>query len=136
MAIRLCDEDRQRFGCAEWLEWSAMAVSIADLEWLSDKFGFDPDDWPTPLVGELTLEQAGDPDAKPKPPRWRNHAWAWMLLRQNGHPVTWEEAGEVRMLLARSKTEPVEEPGKGGGDTGASEPSEASTTPPSPSSSD
>ena len=136
MAIRLCDKDRERFGCAEWLDWSPSAVSVADLEWLSDKFGFDPDDWPTPLVGELTLEQAGDPDAKPKPPRWRNRAWAWMLLRQNGHMVTWEEAGEVRFLLARTKTEPVEESGKGEADTEPSPPSEASTTPPSPSSSD
>lgn len=113
MAIRLCDGDRERFGCDEWLEFSPLAISVADMEELSDRFGFDPEDWPEPFIGQLTLEQAGNPDAKPKPPRWRNHAVAWMLLRQNGHDVSWEEAGAVRLHLAKGgDPPPVEGPGK------------------------
>lgn len=127
MEYRLCDPDRERFGCDEWVPYSAWAISVADLEELSARFGFEPSDWPTVLFGELTLEQAGDPDAKPVPPPWQMRAVVWQILRQNGHDVSWEDAGSVRFGLVR-----VREEGK---DPGPSTGSATSTTPRSKSSS-
>jgi hypothetical protein len=130
MLYRLCDEDRERFGCEEWLTYSPYGVSVADLEELSERFDFDPSEWPTPLFGELTLEQAGDPDAKPIAPRWQMRATVWQILRQNGHDVSWEDAGSVQVLLIGVRRR--EEEGK---DPEPSPGSEPSTTPPSESSS-
>lgn len=108
MKHRLCDEDRKLFGGPEWLEWSLAAISIADLSELADRFDFDPTDWPTPFAGELTLAQAGDPNAKPKPPRWQKQAMVWMMLRQNGVEVAWDETARARPFLAQTFVEPDE----------------------------
>jgi hypothetical protein len=139
MRFQLCEQDRAHFGAPEWLEFDLRNLSVADMTFLSERFGFDPDDWPTPFMGELTLEQAGDPDAVPKPPRWRNHALCWMLLRQNGVKATWDDAAEVHYMLIRSDgsddAEPDESPGKEDRTT-PSDPSDASTTPPSDTSTD
>lgn len=102
MKVRLCDKDRELFGCAEWLEWSPADISIDDLDELAGRFNFDPEEWPEPFFGQLTLEQAGDPEAKPKPPPWRSRAVIWMMLRQNGHPVSWEETGKAHPYLAQT----------------------------------
>lgn len=128
MEYRLSDQDRERFGCAEWLPYSPYDISVADLEDLSDRFDFDPSEWPTPLFGELTLEQAGDPTAKPVPPRWQMRATVWQILRQNGHDVSWDDAGTVRIghVTARRIEGKDPEPSPG---------SDPSTTPPSKSSS-
>lgn len=125
---RLADADRERFGCAEWLPYSVLDITIDDLEELSDRFGFDPTEWPTPYLGELTLEQAGDPDAKPVPPRWQMRAAVWQILRQNGHDVSWDDVGTVRagQVLVRREEGKDPEPSPG---------SATSTTPPSGSSS-
>lgn len=128
MLYRLCDEDRERFGCAEWLPYSALNVNVADLEDLSERFDFDPSEWPTPLFGELTLEQAGDPDAKPVPPRWQMRAVVWQILRQNGHQISWEDAGLAHVGLMRVRREEGKDPEPSPG-------SEPSTTRPSGSSS-
>lgn len=117
MKIRVGERDQKHFGVAEVLEFDPRAITVAELEELSERFGFDPNDWPDPLIGELTLEQAGDPDAKPTPPRWRNHAYAWMLLRQNGCDVTWDEAGHFRFFEIEILAED-EAPESGKGSTG------------------
>lgn len=130
MQIRLCDEDQRHFGCPEWIDFDLRNICVADLEELSERFGFDPDDWPEPLRGQLTLEQAGDPEAKPKPPRWRDRAIAWMALRQNGLPVSWDEAGAAHVLLMAKRNDEVPE-GKGDTAETPSPPSDPSTTTPS-----
>jgi hypothetical protein len=136
--VSLCEEDQERFGAGEWLNFDLRNISVADMEFLSDKFGFDPADWPTPFMGELTLDQAGDPDAVPAAPRWQTRAMCWILLRQNGVRVTWDEAGEVHHMLMRYQRvgEPDESPGKEQDPTTPSEASDASTTPPSDTSTD
>lgn len=132
MQLRLCDEDRRHFGCPEWIEFDLRNICVADLEELSERFGFDPDDWPDPLRGQLTLEQAGDPEAKPKPPRWRDRAIAWMALRQNGFPVSWDEAGAAHVLLMAKRDDEVEAPrGKDSTPETPSPNSDPSTTTPS-----
>lgn len=110
--FRLCDEDRARFGCPEWIEFNLRAISMRDLAELSDRFGFDPMDWPDPFLGEITFEQAGDPEAKPKPPVWHLQATAWQMLRQAGCDVSWDDAGEVRLFLADREADPEPERGK------------------------
>jgi hypothetical protein len=132
MGIRLCDADRERFGCEEWLDFDVRDVTVADLGELAERHGFDPYDWPEPFFGALTLDQAGDPDAKPRPPRWQGHAAVWMALRQNGCDVSWADAGTARIGRARSRPGP----GKDGPPEEPSTAPEASTTTPSPSSSD
>jgi hypothetical protein len=133
MRFRLCEEDRKRFGVAEWLTFDLRAISVADLEELSERCGFDPTDWPEPWLGQLTLEQAGDPDARPKPPRWHDRASAWMLLRQNGCAASWDDAGTVRMFLVDFRGDEIApaSPGKGDTQETPSPDSEASTTTPS-----
>ncbi len=113
-SYRLSDEDRKRYGTAEWLDFSVLDISVADLEWLSERFDFEPNAWPTPFFGELTLEQAGVEGAEPVPPRWQRRALAWMLLRQNGHMVSWDEAGEVRSHRVQLRLDEAvaETPGK------------------------
>ncbi len=125
MKIRLCDKDRELFGCDEWLEWSVLDISINDLDELAGRFGFDVEDWPDPFYGQLTLEQAGVEGAKPKPPPWRPLAMVWMLLRQNGINVSWEDAGRARPMLMRTDASPDASPGKA---PAPSPPSESSTT--------
>lgn len=130
MEFQLCPEDRALFGCGEWLPCDIRAISVADLEELSERFAFDPEDWPEPFSGQLTLEQAGDPDAKPKPPRWRNRALIWMILRQNGCDVSWEDVGKARAYLIQARHDEVPElaPGKEPTEETPSPPSESSTT--------
>jgi hypothetical protein len=129
MRFQLCEQDRERFGVGEWLDFDLRAISLKDMTWLSEKFGFDPEDWPNPWLGELTLDQAGDPDAVPKPPRWRNQAMCWMLLRQNGVDASWDDAAEVHYLLIRMEPDPEpESPGKEPTPAKLSAPSAASTT--------
>jgi hypothetical protein len=127
MAFRLSDPDRKRFGLAdEWVEFDILGITIADMHELSERFGFDPEDWPEPFLGRLTLEQAGDPDARPKPPAWRNHALCWMLLRQNGVDASWDDAGTVQYLRMRVRVD--EPPGKDPQGASPSPTSEPSTT--------
>lgn len=95
------DKDRQRWDLPEVAEFDPRDITVADLEELSDRLGFDMRDWPDVLFGELTLEQAGDPDAKPVPPKWQPRAVVWMALRQNGRMVSWDEAGEARTSWLR-----------------------------------
>lgn len=113
MLFRLCPEDRELFGAPEWLKFDARAISVGDLEELSDRFGFDVEDWPEPFRGQLTLEQAGDPDAVPRPPRWRNRALVWMLLRQNGVDASWEDVGRARAYLLEAHPDPADAPSPG-----------------------
>lgn len=130
--VQLGDRDRERLGCGEALDFDLMEISIADLEELSERFGFEPEDWPTPLIGEIPFEQAGSPDAKPVRPRWQTRAVVWLALHQSGHDATWDEAGKVAYNRVRFVNE--EEPGKD--ETSPSPPSAGSGTPPSDTSSD
>jgi hypothetical protein len=120
--IRVCDEDRELFGCDEWLEFTPLNISLDALDELAQRFDFDPGEWPEPFYGQLTLEQAGVEGAKPKSPPWRARATVWMLLRQNGFPVSWEDVGKSHPYLARTDASlgKAEDP---------SPPSEPSTTP-------
>jgi len=129
--VRLGDEDRQRFSMPEWCTFDLRNISLAELGELSERFGFDPNDWPDPWVGELTLDQAGDPDAKPIPPPWRNQALMWMVLRQNGADVSWDDAAQTRPLMATWEPDPEPERGKDDTAAPASPKLATSTTPPS-----
>lgn len=134
--VRFGEHDRQRWGLDdEWLDFDPNDISVADLGELGDRFDFEAPDWPEVFFGQLTLDQAGDPNAVPKAPRWQRHAFVWMTLRQNGHPVSWDEAGEARIgrMALRQAPSPGKEPEA---ETSPSEPSEPSTTPPSSTSSD
>ncbi|HEX6872408.1 MAG TPA: hypothetical protein VF163_15030 [Micromonosporaceae bacterium] len=128
MQIRLCDTDRERFNVDEWLEFDPLDISVADLDELGARFGFDPfdddDPWPVPFYGSLTLEQAGNPDAKPKPPKWQRRAVAWMVLRQAGCDVSWEESGKVRIMRMQLRESPGKEPTRS--DPSTTTPSESS----------
>lgn len=131
MRLRLNEQDAERLGCEQVLTFETALVSVADVGELADRYDFDPYDWPHPLFGEIAFADAGNPDAKPKPPRWQQHAVVWLTLRQNGHAVSWDAAGTVSaMRLAFLADE--EAPGK---DEEPSTESEASTTPPSENSS-
>ena len=129
MRVRLGDEDRERFGLPEWCSFDLRNISLAELGELSERFGFDPNDWPDPLIGELTLEQAGDPDAVPKPPPWRNQATMWLVLRQNGADVSWDDAAQTRPLMATWQQDPEPERGKDDTADPVSPSSATSTTP-------
>lgn len=128
MPFRLGETDRVKFGLDDWVDMSVRRISVADLEELSERFDFDPSDWPDPYVGVLTLEQAGDPDAKPKAPRWRPRAVVWMLLRQNGVPVTWDEAGSVAFLEIQYRPEVEVDAGKGGSPPSSGSPASGGST--------
>jgi hypothetical protein len=123
------ESDQREFGAPAILEWNVVDITVEDLEWLSERFGFDPSDWPTPLNGELTLEQAGDPDARPKPPPWRPRALIWTTLRQNGIDVSWERAGKGHFYLWRPVVDESVSPGKDSTEETPSPASAASTTP-------
>lgn len=132
MRVRLHERDAERLGCEQFLTVDTTLVSVAEVEELADRFQFDPYDWPHPLFGEIAFEDAGNPDAKPKAPRWQQRAVVWLALHQNGHPASWDEAGSVSAIgLAFFADE--EAPGK---DPEASPLNEASTTPPSENSTD
>ena len=116
MKVRPCEADRQRFNLPEWCEIDFRNVTVGEMTDLSTRFGFDQNDWPEVLQGQLTLEQAGDPDAVPKAPPWRNLLVAWLLLRQNGVEASWEDAEHVHMFLLEydlPTPEPVASVGKG-----------------------
>lgn len=136
MRFQLPESDQQEFGVAETLESDLWGISVDDLEELAERFGFDPMDWPEPFVGQLTLEQAGDPDARPKPPSWRNRAMVWMTLRQNGVDASWERAGKAHVFRWQPIPDELPSPGKDSTEETVSQPSDASTTPPSDTSTD
>jgi hypothetical protein len=136
LRFQLCEEDRTHFQAPEWLEFDPRNITVGELEELAARYGFDAMEWPAPFYGELTLEQAGDPDATPKPPPWRNRALAWMLLRQNGLDVSWEDSGAMHLFLMVREPEPEVEAGKDSTETPTSEASDVSTTGPSGTSSD
>lgn len=122
------ESDQREFGAPAVLDWNPLDITVEDLEELSERFGFDPSDWPVPLNGELTLEQAGDPDAVPKPPKWRNRALIWTTLRQNGIDVSWERAGKGHFYLWRRVADDEVTPGKDSTEETPSLPSDVSTT--------
>lgn len=129
MRFQICEADQKLFGAAELLEFDIRAISINDLDELATRFGFDPDAWPDPFIGELTLDQAGVPDAQPKPPTWQIRSMVWMALRQNGITVSWEDAGQARPLLWKRLPDPDGVPrGKEPTEDQTSAPSGASTT--------
>ncbi len=89
--FKLGAEDHERLGCPdEWLDVDPLAISIADLEELSERCGFEPSEWPRPLV------------ASPRP-RWSGRVTVWLALRQRGIAVSWDEAGSVRAFAMRSE---------------------------------
>jgi hypothetical protein len=136
MRLQVPDVDQKEFGTPEVLEFDLWSISVDDLDELSERFGFDPMDWPDPFVGEVTLDMAGDPDARPKPPKWRSRALVWMALRQNGFDVSWESAGKARAFRWSPLPEPEVDRGKDSMEDPASDPSDASTPQPSDTSTD
>lgn len=128
MRLRLSEKDATRLGCEQILPFDTSEVSVGDVEELAERFGFDPYDWPTPFLGEISLENAGE-GAQPIPPKWQRRAVVCLALRQAGHEVTWEQAGTVKVTGVAYL---ADEPGKD--DT--SQESEPSTTTPSTNSGD
>jgi hypothetical protein len=130
--LRLDPRDAERLGCEPVIKFVMGDVTVAEVEELSDRFEFDPYDWPHPFLGEIAFEDAGNPDAKAKAPRWQQRAVVWLTLRQAGLEVSWEQAGGVRAQTLGFLVD-EEEPGK---DPEPSPESEGSTTQPSESSGD
>lgn len=129
--ISFGEKDRARWGLDEWLEFDPRDITIGDLQELSERFEFDHTDWPSPYFGEIPLEQAGSPDAQRVAPKWQIQATAWMCLRQNNIPVSWDEAGAIQAGWMRWRTgaDEVESPGKDDSPGTTSRRSAASTTP-------
>ena len=124
-SYRLGDADRERLGGPEWLPFELMDVTLGQVTELSDRFGFELEDWPDVLTGT---------EAR-KAPKWRLQCLVWLALYQSGVNVPWEDAGTVAALRVTFRAD--EGPGK---DESSSEspPSptpETSTTPPSSTSS-
>lgn len=132
MRIRLDEDDAKTLGCEQILPLDLAAIAIADLDELAERFEFDPEDWPHPLVGEIAFADAGNPDAKPKKPRWQKQAAVWIAVRASGVDITWAQAGRVQAMKTLYLADEVE-PGKA---EAPSEISEPSTTGPSETSSD
>lgn len=124
MRLRLDEDDAAKLGCEQVLSLDLAAIGIADLDELAARFEFDPEDWPHPLVGEIAFEDAGNPDAKPKRPRWQKQAAVWIAVRGSGVDITWEQAGRVQAM----KTVYLADEDAPGKDEDPSESSEASTT--------
>lgn len=121
--VHLSEKDQQRLGCGPALELDLLEISITDLGDLSERLEFEPEDWPDVMIGEIPFEQAGSPDARAVPPKWQKQAAVWLALHQNGHDITWEQAGQVAALRVRytsdapGKDEP-ESPSPTSGDSG------------------
>lgn len=132
MRLRLDPRDAERLGCEQVTQFVLGDVTVAEVEELAERFSFDPYDWPHPFLGEIAFEDAGNPDAKPRTPRWQQRAAVWLTLRQAGVEASWELAGTVRaqQLGFLSDEEDV------GKDPEPSPGSEGSTTQPSENSSD
>jgi len=128
--VKPCDADRERYGLPEWCELDLRNVTVGELTELSVRFEFNPSDWPEVLQGQLTLEQAGNPDAVPVPPAWRNSVVAWLLLRQNGlGDASIEDAADVHLFLLDYESAEPAVRGKGRSlPAKKSAPSAASTT--------
>lgn len=132
MRLRLDPRDGQRLGCEQIITFTLVDVTVAEVAELAERFAFDPYDWPHPFLGEVAFEDAGNPDARPRTPRWQQQAVVWLTLRQAGVAASWEQAGTVRAQPLGFLADEVE-PGKG---EESSPESEASTTAPSENSSD
>lgn len=130
MRLRISDADAARLGVEAEMPLSMVDIPTRDLFWLADRFDFEPEDWPTPIIGEVAFEDAGNPDAKPKVPRWQRTGFAWIALNQAGRPTTWEEAETLAYFRIQLVPEARDV------ESGKDQPAEDSTTPPSESSSD
>jgi len=140
-SYRLCDADRARLGCPEWLPIELASSTLDDITYLSDRFGFDLEDWPEVLQGEIPFEAAGTPDAEDKrqPPKWATQAMLWLALHQADVPVAWEDVGKIQVLRVQRRVDEDDDPGKEPADDGPEKDpaltSDSSTTPPSSTSS-
>lgn len=132
MRLRLDEDDAKKLGCENILPLDLAAIALADLEELAERYDFDPEDWPHPLVGEVAFEDAGNPEAKRKKPRWQKQAAVWIAVRASGVDVTWEQVGKVQAMKTLYLAD-EEEPGK---DESPSETLGPSTTGPSETSTD
>ncbi len=130
MRLRIADQDAARLGCEPELEFSIVDITTKDLFELVDRYGFEAEDWPTPLLGEVAFEDAGNPDAPRRSPRWQRSVFAWMALHQNGHDVSWDDVDSLAYFRIKLVAGDETEPGKDNPEP------EASTTPPSETSSD
>ena len=129
---RLGDADRERLGCPEWITLDLLDVSIDDVSELSDRFLFDLEDWPEPLVGPK-----GE-NGERKTPTWQFHASVWMALHLAGTFASWDDVGKVAILRVQSRDDdPGKAPDPESGSSGSTPPesSGSSTTPPSSTSS-
>ena len=132
--IRFPDEDRERWSLPEWVDWDPLDIALVDLEELSERFEFELIDWPEVFYGRIPFEQAGREDAQRVAPKWQARAAMWMALHRAGVQASWEDAGTIR--LGRTFSRQDESPGKAPEtDEKPSDPSGASTTPPSETSS-
>lgn len=111
-SFRLGDADRERFGCPEWLPVDLTACTIAEVTELSDRFGFELEDWPDALFGEVPFEFAGEPDADKhrRKPRWWLSAYTWFGLHQAGIDASWDDVGKIAILQIGHRDD--ESPGK------------------------
>ncbi len=75
MQLRLPDEDRERFGCDEWLDYDPTTVTVEDAE---------------------AVEEAGG--------EWTSRrAQFWLALRRAGHEVAWGDLANVNLVKVRSR---------------------------------
>lgn len=137
-SFRLGDSDRERLGCPEWLPVALVECTLDDITELSDRFGFELEDWPDVLRGEIPLEAAGHPDADSmrKAPKWGIRALIWLALHQSDVDVTWEQVGKLKMLQIARRDDDEESGKEEAAPVAEPDPtSEPSTTPPSSTSS-
>lgn len=128
-SYRLGDADRARFGAPEWMPLELMDVTLDQVTDLSERFGFEIEDWPEAFFGKV-----GE-DGERKSPRWQIQTAVWLALHQSGINVPYENVGQIAVLRVQWRKE--EEPGKdeGSSDSPPSPTPETSTTPPSSTSS-
>lgn len=76
MKIKLDEAARERYGCAEWLDWDASRLSVAEAEEVQERCGVNPNDWNAYL---------NDGGAR------AIHAVVWIALNRAGHQIGWDD---------------------------------------------
>lgn len=100
LLIRLSDADRERFGCAEWLELDQNVLSLEEAEQLDDA-GIDALRWDRPAEG--LVDDAGNPRVSARGVR----VAVWLALNRNGSKVSLAELEAVNFRqIAYRRPEP------------------------------
>lgn len=76
MKIKLDDDARERYSCAEWLDLDLGRLSVVEAEEVQERCGVNPADWSAYL-------RVGGARAI--------HAVVWMALNRAGHQIGWDD---------------------------------------------